>query len=112
MAASLTAHAPQETRTEHRASDWSKERTALLGVAAASLLILVVGGEAAGRAAEAYAPRTLTLEGTLRPNGEADYGRAFEYVVAPMRTEIAASVQRIVVDARDLLPLPWGKAYA
>lgn len=79
--------------------------------AALSLAVLCVGGEAVGRLAQSQDGRSLVIEGSIGPDGQPDYGRVFDYAVAPLRGDVAASIQRIVIDTRDSVPLPWGRGY-
>jgi len=81
-------------------------------IGAFSILTLFAGGEIVSSAAVARSSQPVIMEGTIGTGGMADYTRAFEYTVAPIRRDVSATIGRIVFNTRDLVPLPWGKAYA
>ena len=77
--------------------------------------VLWLGGAAAQHLAThsvVGSTRTHAAVGGLsRSSDVADYGMAFDYVVAPMSADFTASMQRIRFAMEDFLPLPWGKGY-
>ena len=58
------------------------------------------------------ATRIHTTKGDLSGSTEAaDYGMSFDHVIAPMRTDVGASIRAIRIEVSELMPLPWGKGY-
>ena len=90
----------------------ARDGLALLCVTLFSAAVLWFGGAAVSELAMqgvigSLRPHT-PLAGMMRSSEPADYGRAFDYVVAPLRADAAATVRSIRIEARDLMPLPWG----
>ena len=92
-----------------------QERAAVLAVALFTMAVLWFGSAAASHLATAGVVGSLqthtALGGLARGSEPADYRRAFEYVVAPLRSDAAATIRSIRIEARDLLPLRWGWGY-
>jgi hypothetical protein len=101
------AHAP--------APAWVRDQLAIGFAALLSMGVLWFGSGAVQHLATqgvVGATRVHTTMGDLSGSTEAaDYGMTFDHVIAPMRTDVAASIRSIRIEVSDLMPLPWGKGY-
>src|SRR5688500_8185536 len=97
------------------APSWARDQLAIAFAALLSMAVLWFGSGAAQHLATngvVGATRIHTTMGDLSGSTEAaDYGMTFDHVIAPIPTDVAASIRSIRIDVSDLMPLPWGKAY-
>jgi hypothetical protein len=94
---------------------WVRDQIAIALTALLSMTVLWFGSGAAQHLATqgvVEATRIHTTMGDLSGTTEsADYGMTFDHVIAPMRSDLAASITSIRIEVSDLMPLPWGKGY-
>ena len=94
---------------------WARDQLAIGMTALLSVAVLWFGSAGVQHLATQGilgSTRTHAAMGSLSPSsGTADYSMSFDHVIAPMRTDAAATIRSIRIEAEDLMPLPWGKGW-